>query len=121
MIVWSVLAGPVFGRNPQPVTGPVSGSNPRPGAGFGGNSGPGADPAVAGSFRRLRWLPLALILAQVTLGVSSLLTSPGIVPQHWGLFDWLAQLHQIVGLLFLLTMVRMLYLVIPVQQHPVTV
>jgi cytochrome c oxidase assembly protein subunit 15 len=106
VIVWSVQAGPAFGRNPRHGAGPE----------FAGNSGPGTDPAGAGFFRRLRWLPLALILIQVTLGVSSLLTSPGIVPQHWGLFDWLAQLHQIVGLLFLLAMVRMLYLVIPVQQ-----
>ena len=66
-------------------------------------------------FRRLRWLPLAAVTVQVILGICSLLTSPGIVPHHWGAFDWLAQLHQITGLLFLLTMVGMLYLVGPVK------
>jgi len=98
VIVWSVQAGRVVSRS-------VAG-------GLGG-----------GAFLRVRWLPMALILVQVTLGICSLLTSPGIVPQHWGLFDWLAQLHQIVGLLFLLTMVGMLYLVVPVQsvEHSVTV
>jgi cytochrome c oxidase assembly protein subunit 15 len=97
VIIWSVQAGRA-----------ISGSAP-------GGTGVAA-------FSRLRWLPLALILLQVTLGICSLLTSPGIVPQHWGLFDWLAQLHQIVGLLFLLTMVGMLYLVGPVHpEHSVTV
>ena len=104
VIIWSVQAGRVISRTA------VAGANPVGGLSRG-----------ALTFRRLRWLPLALILVQVTLGICSLLTSPGIVPQQWGLFDWLAQLHQIVGLLFLLTMVGMLYLVVPVQQLSVTV
>jgi cytochrome c oxidase assembly protein subunit 15 len=64
-------------------------------------------------FRKLRWLPLSLIVAQVLLGIGSLLTSPGIIPHQWVVFDWLAQLHQITGLLFLLTMIGMLYIVTP--------
>lgn len=68
-------------------------------------------PRVPDYFRKLRYLPVLFILVQITLGVTSLLTSPGIIPNHWGLFEWLAQLHQITGLLFLLTMVGMLYLV----------
>lgn len=75
-------------------------------------------PAGPGYFFRLRWLPLSLILIQIILGITSLLVSPGIVPQHWGSFDWVAQFHQITGLLFLLTMVGMLYLV---QADSVTV
>ena len=70
-------------------------------------------PAAPGSFRPLRWLPLLLIGTQILLGIGSLLTSPWIRPQHWVSFDWLAQFHQITGLLFLLTMVGMLYLVLP--------
>jgi cytochrome c oxidase assembly protein subunit 15 len=100
VIIWSVQAGRIVAD--------IAHAN-RSGA----SSAISADGAAV--FRRLRWLPLALILVQVTLGISSLLTSPGIVPQHWGTFDWLAQLHQIVGLLFLLTMVGMLYLVVRVQ------
>lgn len=68
-------------------------------------------------FRRLRRLPLLVVSLQVLLGICSLLTSPGIVPHHWGTFDWLAQLHQVTGLLFLLTMVGMLYLVVPVKDR----
>jgi cytochrome c oxidase assembly protein subunit 15 len=71
-------------------------------------------------FRVLRWLPLLLIAVQILLGISSLLTSPGIIPNHWVAFDWLAQLHQVTGLIFLLTMTGMLYLVIP-RRHSVTV
>jgi cytochrome c oxidase assembly protein subunit 15 len=69
-------------------------------------------------FRRLRWLPMGIVTLQIVLGICSLLTSPGIVPHHWGAFEWLAQFHQITGLVFLLTMVGMLYLVKP---HSVTV
>jgi cytochrome c oxidase assembly protein subunit 15 len=73
-------------------------------------------PAVPVGFRPLRWLPLMLIVAQIVLGISSLLTSPWIRPQHWVAFDWLAQFHQITGLLFLLTMFGMLYLVMSVRR-----
>jgi heme a synthase len=73
---------------------------------------------VPASFRRLRWLPLLLISVQILLGITSLLTSPGIIPQHWVTFDWLAQFHQITGLLFLLTMIGMLYLVIQYDANP---
>lgn len=66
-------------------------------------------------FRRLRWLPMGIVTLQIVLGICSLLTSPGIVPHHWGAFEWLAQFHQITGLVFLLTMVGMLYLV---KQEP---
>lgn len=62
-------------------------------------------------FHRLRWLPLLLIGVQIILGITSLLTSPGIIPNQWVVFDWLAEFHQITGLLFLLTMIGMLYLV----------
>jgi cytochrome c oxidase assembly protein subunit 15 len=68
-------------------------------------------PNVPDHFRRWRWLPMVLIVIQIILGISSLLTSPGIIPNRWVCFDWLAQLHQITGLVFLLTIVGMLYLV----------
>jgi cytochrome c oxidase assembly protein subunit 15 len=61
-------------------------------------------------WRKFRNLPLFLILLQALLGITSLLTSPGIAPNHWVLFNWLAEFHQIVGLLFLLTITGMLYL-----------
>jgi cytochrome c oxidase assembly protein subunit 15 len=68
-----------------------------------------------GYFHQLRWLPLLLIGVQIILGIASLLTSPGIIPNQWVSFDWLAQFHQITGLLFLLTIIGMLYLVKPIR------
>jgi cytochrome c oxidase assembly protein subunit 15 len=70
-------------------------------------------PAAPEFFRPLRWLPVLLICTQILLGIGSLLISPWIRPQHWVSFDWLAQFHQVTGLLFLLTMIGMLYLVLP--------
>ena len=53
---------------------------------------------------------LLLVMGQVILGISSVLTSPSIVPGKWGVFEWLAQLHQVVGMLLLLNLVAVLYL-----------
>ena len=63
--------------------------------------------------RKTRWLPFFLITLQILLGILTVLSSPKIVVGHWGIFEWLAQLHQIVGLLFLLCMVYMLYIIRP--------
>jgi cytochrome c oxidase assembly protein subunit 15 len=76
---------------------------------------------VSPAFIRLRWLPLLVVTLQILLGISSLLTSPGIIARQWVAFDWLALIHQTTGLLFLVTMVGMLYLVVPVKGHSVTV
>ena len=74
---------------------------------------------VTVSFRRWRKAPVLIVTLQIILGISSLLTSPGIVPHHWVAFDWFAQFHQVTGLLFLLLMIGMLYLVIPVRTSSV--
>jgi cytochrome c oxidase assembly protein subunit 15 len=76
--------------------------------------------AVPAYFQHTRWLPMALVTLQIVLGILTLLASPGIVPNRWVGFDWFAQLHQITGLLLLLTMTGMLYLVRPIR-HSVTV
>ncbi|HEY4111490.1 COX15/CtaA family protein [Puia sp.] len=67
------------------------------------------------AFQRVRWLPLLAVVIQILLGISSLLTSPGIIAHQWVAFDWLALIHQTTGLLLLLTMIGMLYLVIPAR------
>ena len=69
--------------------------------------------SVATAFHKTRWLPSVLIVLQVVLGILTVLSSSAIVPNHWVGFDWLAQLHQVVALLFLLTMVWMLFIVRP--------
>lgn len=65
---------------------------------------------VSDTFRKARLYPLLLVWLQVLLGILSVLTSPGIVPNKWGVFEWMAQLHQVVGMLLLLSLVAMLYL-----------
>jgi len=61
--------------------------------------------------RKSQWVPLAMISLQIILGISAVLSSPGIVPNHWVIFDWLALCHQLTGMLFLLLMIYMIYLV----------
>jgi heme a synthase len=57
-----------------------------------------------------RFLPVGIILIQVLLGIFSVLSSTGIVPNQWGTFEWMAQLHQLTGMALLLLMVYLLYL-----------
>lgn len=61
-------------------------------------------------FRRLRYLPMVLVTVQVVLGIASVLTSIHIVPNRWGVFEWMAQLHQFVAMLLLLSLVAILYM-----------
>jgi len=61
--------------------------------------------------RKLKWLPLSLVLLQVVLGILSVLTSTGIIPGVWGVFEWMAQLHQLVAMLLLLSLVSLIYLI----------
>jgi cytochrome c oxidase assembly protein subunit 15 len=60
--------------------------------------------------RATRFLPLWLILLQAFLGILSVITSINIIPNKWGVFEWMAQLHQLGGLCLLLCMIFMLYL-----------
>jgi cytochrome c oxidase assembly protein subunit 15 len=55
------------------------------------------------------WLP-GFLAAQVLLGIFSVLSSTGIVPNRWGLFEWVAQLHQLTGMGLLLVLVYLQYL-----------
>lgn len=65
---------------------------------------------VSGAARRyLRW-PVLLVVMQVLLGILSVLTSKTIVPNVWGNFEWMAQIHQLVAMFLVLSLVGMLYL-----------
>lgn len=61
-------------------------------------------------FKKIRWTPLFFILLQAALGIASLFASTQIVPGQWGAFEWLAQLHQATGMLFVLNLVAMYFL-----------
>lgn len=62
-------------------------------------------------FQQIRMIPLILTLLQVLLGIFSILTSTGIVPGQWGIFEWMAQLHQLTGMCLLLSLVFTLFVV----------
>lgn len=57
--------------------------------------------------------PLALTLLQILLGILTLLTSPGIVANHWVIFDWVAILHQLNGMLLLFSLIYAIYVLRP--------
>jgi len=59
---------------------------------------------------KIRFLPLGVIILQVLLGIFSVLSSTGIVPNHWGTFEWMAQIHQLTGMALLLVLVYLFYL-----------
>lgn len=56
------------------------------------------------------FLPIALIFVQALLGIFSVLSSPKAVKNGWGIFEWNAQLHQLVAMALLLILVYFLYL-----------
>ena len=58
-------------------------------------------------FEKVKWIPLLLVIVQVILGISTLLTSTGISAGHWGCFEWIAQFHQLTGMALLLSVVMM--------------
>ncbi|HKC36641.1 MAG TPA: COX15/CtaA family protein, partial [Chitinophagaceae bacterium] len=62
-------------------------------------------------FLRTKWLPLLLVTTQVILGILSVLASVQIVPNHWGIFEWLAEVHQLTAMFFLLSLIWMAYLI----------
>lgn len=63
----------------------------------------------SGFFNRVKWLPLLLVCLQVFLGIMAVLKSYKAIPQGWGPFEWAAQLHQMVAILLLLSLVTVLY------------
>jgi len=62
-------------------------------------------------YKKTRLIPFFLIIIQIVLGVITVLSSTAIIPGTWGLFEWMAQLHQLTGMLFLLSLIWILYIV----------
>jgi cytochrome c oxidase assembly protein subunit 15 len=57
--------------------------------------------------------PLGLVCLQILLGILALWTSPGIVANHWVFFDWIALLHQLTGMLLVLSLIYSIYVLRP--------
>ena len=60
-------------------------------------------------FNRIKILPILLVVLQVLLGIASLLYARNIIPGVWGIFEWMAQIHQLVGMSLLLSLVATYY------------
>ncbi|HZH94457.1 MAG TPA: COX15/CtaA family protein [Flavisolibacter sp.] len=62
-------------------------------------------------FSRVRAAPLFFVIVQLTLGILTVLTSVDTRAAKWNTFEWMAQLHQFVALLLLLSLVFAAFLV----------
>jgi cytochrome c oxidase assembly protein subunit 15 len=59
-------------------------------------------------FKKTKWLPLALVFVQIILGISTVLLSV-----YGNNLVWFGVAHQLVGILFLMSIIFMLYLIRP--------
>jgi cytochrome c oxidase assembly protein subunit 15 len=55
-------------------------------------------------FGTARWLPLFFVMVQTMLGILTVFSSINIRATKWNEFEWMAQLHQFVALLLLLSL-----------------
>jgi cytochrome c oxidase assembly protein subunit 15 len=71
--------------------------------------------AINGSFafNKAKHWPLILVVAQVALGITTVLSSTGIVLGKFGSFEFLAELHQLTGMLLLLSLCAIIYILKP--------
>jgi len=60
-------------------------------------------------FNRFKWLPLGLVVVQLALGISTVLFSKEIARNSFGLFEWSAQLHQIVAMVLFMSFTWVLF------------
>ena len=61
-------------------------------------------------FRKWRHLPVLLTFIQIFLGILTVLTSLTVNPNKWGWFETVAELHQLVAMFLMLSLVLQLYL-----------
>ena len=66
---------------------------------------------------RIKSWPAILVLVQVVLGILSVLNSIRIIPNQWGLFEWMAQVHQMVAMFLLLALIGVYFLVRPGKEE----
>jgi cytochrome c oxidase assembly protein subunit 15 len=59
---------------------------------------------------RARPWPMIFVLIQTLLGIFTVLTSLRIIPNRWGIFEWMAQLHQVFAMLLFLALLNILFI-----------
>lgn len=60
-------------------------------------------------FNKIKWIPVFLVGLQVVLGICAVLLSINIKIGFFGVFEWFALLHQLVGMLLVLSLVYVGY------------
>jgi cytochrome c oxidase assembly protein subunit 15 len=61
------------------------------------------------AFAKARWIPVILVVIQLSLGIFTVLTSVWIRPAKWNVFEWMAQLHQLFAIFLLLSLIAALF------------
>jgi heme a synthase len=67
------------------------------------------------SFNMAKKWPPILVITQVVLGILTVISSTSIVLGKFGVFEWLAELHQLTGMLLLLSMISVIYILKPLD------
>lgn len=62
---------------------------------------------------KTKWIPAAFIIVQLLLGITAVLNSTKSIPGKFGLYEWIAQSHQLVAMFFLMSMIWMVYILKP--------
>ncbi len=62
------------------------------------------------TFNKAKNLTFFLVITQVCLGIFTVLSSNKIVAGKFGTFEWLAEIHQLTGMLLLLSLVAVIYI-----------
>ena len=66
---------------------------------------------ISVSFKKFRSWPLILVCLQVALGICTVMMSLHIIPNKWGIFETFAEIHQLVAMFLLMSIVIQLYLI----------
>ncbi|MBD0331026.1 MAG: COX15/CtaA family protein [Chitinophagaceae bacterium] len=69
-------------------------------------------------FNSVKWWPIIFATVQICLGIATVLTSVTSVQHQWGVFEWMAQLHQLIAILLLLSLVLVLFILRKKQVKP---
>ncbi|MNY40242.1 Heme A synthase [compost metagenome] len=62
-------------------------------------------------YNHQKWYPMVLVSLQVLLGIFTVLSSTTIQANRWRLFETIAELHQLVAMFLMLSLVVQMYLV----------
>ena len=60
-------------------------------------------------FNKVKNLPFILVLIQVGLGILTVINGNKIVAGKFGVFEWLAEMHQLTGMLLLLSLITVIF------------